>query len=337
MNNKLTVLVTGASGSVGYEVVKQLCHINKYQVVAFDVKTAKSKAMSKFFNDENFKMIYGDLTQNDTLGQLPIKIDYVIHLAAIIPPLANDNPKLAYQVNVNGTQHLINYIKTHSPKAFFMYSSSIAVYGDRIKAPYITIEDPITPSEGDDYARTKVEAENRIMRSGLEWCVFRLAAIMGAHKMSKLMFHQPLNTALEIATPRDTARAFVNALNYKPQLLNGIFNLGGGEACRMLYSEFLERSFNIYGLGTLDFPDRTFADKNFHCGYYKDGDVLEDIVYFRQDTIEDYFRNEAKKVSKLKKGIIKMFKTPIKTYLLKQSEPYKAYKNKDTEAMRYYF
>lgn len=26
------------------------------------------------------------------------------------------------------------------------------------------------------------------------------------------MFHQPLNTALEIATPRDTARAFVNGI-----------------------------------------------------------------------------------------------------------------------------
>ena len=193
------------------------------------------------------------------------------------------------------------------------------------------------PSENDVYAETKIAAEESVQKSQLDWTIFRLAAIMGNHKISKLMFHQPLNTALEICTPRDTARVFVNAIDKQPELSKKIFNLGGGERCRISYKHFLERSFAIFGLGALDFPKYAFADKNFHCGFYADGHDLENILHFRQDSLEDYFAMEASKVSSFQKSAASTFKKPIKWVLLKMSEPYRAFKTQDAKQLHHYF
>ncbi|WP_245574881.1 hypothetical protein [Aequorivita capsosiphonis] len=203
--------------------------------------------------------------------------------------------------------------------------------------PYISVEDPLEPSPGDEYALTKIAAEEIIKTSKLKWTIFRLAAIMGGHKMSKLMFHQPLATSLEIATPRDTARAFVNAIEKEKELSRSIFNLGGGENCRISYEGFLQRSFNIFGLGELNFPEKAFAEKNFHCGFYKDGDKLENIVHFRKDSLEDYFKMEKEKISSFENFGASLLKRPIKYYLLKQSEPLAAIKNNDEKMKSQFF
>lgn len=332
---KSTILLSGASGTVGFEVLQQLINKAVYKIIVFDKESkAAIKKLAPF--KDKIDLIFGDISNPNDLAFLK-NIDVAIHLAALIPPVADDLPELAEKVNVGGTRNLIQQLEQHSPKCFFMYSSSISVYGDRIKNPYIKVNDPLIPSVGDAYAKTKIASEDLLQNSKLDWTIFRLAAIMGNHKMSKLMFHQPLNTALEIATPADTARAFVNGIKQQTQLSKQIFNLGGGENCRSSYKDFLQRSFTVFGLGALNFPQNAFADKNFHCGYYADGDDLENIVHFRKDNLEDYFKMEAAKVSGLKKTAAKIFKKPIKWYLLKQSEPYQTFKEKNEKLMRYYF
>ncbi len=333
---KKNILLTGASGTVGFEVLKQLVEKDSYNISVFDKNSKLALEKFKPF-ENNVNIIYGDITDLKDIEKIPKELDFVIHLAAIIPPLADELPELSRKVNTGGTHNLIEKLEKQSPNVFFMYSSSISVYGDRIDDPYIKVGDPLIPSSGDAYAETKIASEKLVMESHLDWTIFRLAAIMGNHKMSKLMFHQPLNTALEIATPRDTARAFVNSIEKRQQLSKKIFNLGGGESCRISYEHFLERSFAIFGLGTLDFPFKAFADKNFHCGFYADGDILEHIVHFRQDSLEDYFEMEAKKVSGFKKRAASLFKKSIKWYLLKQSEPYEAFKNQDQKSIEHYF
>lgn len=201
----------------------------------------------------------------------------------------------------------------------------------------ININDGLNPSEDDEYANTKILAEESVQRSKLDWSIFRLAAVMGGHKISKLMFHQPLKTSLEIASPKDTARAFVNAIEKQAQVSKKIFNLGGGENCRIIYADFLSHSFKIYGLGKLDFPPNTFAEKNFHCGYYEDGYLLDNILNFRKETLSDYFEDERNKVSLFKRVIISALKKSIKKYLQKQSEPLAAYTKQDKEMMQHYF
>ncbi|HHH53895.1 MAG TPA: NAD(P)-dependent oxidoreductase, partial [Bacteroidetes bacterium] len=263
--------------------------------------------------------------------------DFVIHLAAIIPPLADKKPALSWKVNVEGTRNLIKGIEKYSTNAFLLYSSSISVYGDRLKNPWIKVSDPLRPSEGDEYAKNKIEAEKIIQNSKLDWTIFRLTAIMGGHQISELMFHMPLETPLEIATPEDTARAFVHALNKRKQLSKKIFNLGGGEKCRIIYKDFLKRSFEISGLGKLNFPHKTFAEKNFHCGYYADGDELENILHFRKDTIDTYFEKQKKKTNTIQKFLTGIFKKPILKHLKNKSEPLKAFLSKNNYLIQRFF
>jgi len=337
MKRRKKILLTGASGTVGQEVLKQLCaEKDKYEITVFDVKSTKSIKIFKPFKNE-IEIIYGNICNENDLINISSHKDVIIHLAAIIPPLADEKPELSYQVNALGTENLIRSLELHSPNAFFLYSSSISVYGDRLHHPLITIDDMVNPSEGDEYAKTKIIAENTIQNCKLDWSIFRLTAIMGGHKISKLMFHQPLKTSLEIATPKDTARAFINAIVKQEQISKKIFNLGGGKNCRIIYDAFLARSFEFYGLGKLDFPPKTFAEKNFHCGYYEDGDVLNDILNFRNDSLDSYFENEKSKVSVFQKLIISILKKPIKNYLKRQSEPLSAYVNHDTKTMQHYF
>jgi nucleoside-diphosphate-sugar epimerase len=337
LKTRKKILVTGASGTVGFEVLKQLYALKEnYEITVFDIKISKTL---KKFNPlkEGINIIYGNITNDNDLIKACFDKDVVIHLAAVIPPLADERPELAHQVNTLGTARLIRFLELYSPNVFFLYSSSISVYGDRLNNPFITIDDKLSPSEGDEYAKTKILTENIIQNCKLDWSIFRLTAIMGGHKISKLMFHQPLKTSLEIASPEDTARAFVNAIEKQSQLSKKIFNLGGGENCRMIYDDFLSRSFKINGLGKLDFPPKTFAEKNFHCGFYEDWSVLNNILNFRMDTIAGYFENQKSKVSKFKKMFISIFKRPIKRYLQRQSEPYAAYVNLDLKLIHHYF
>lgn len=337
MKSRKKILLTGASGTVGFEVLKQL-HDKKsrYDTTVFDIKTSKSHKKLRAFK-KDIKIVYGNIFDEATLGQIGNNFDVVIHLAAIIPPLADEKPELSHRVNTVGTEKLISVLEEKSPRAFFIYSSSVSVYGDRLDNPYIYVTDQLNPSEGDEYAKTKIEAERIIQGSKLNWTIFRLSAIMGGHKVSKLMFHQPLKTSLEITTPRDTARAFVHAIEKKESLRKQIFNLGGGENCRISYEDFLSRSFSIFGLGGLDFSPKSFAEKNFHCGYYADGNVLNNILDFRKDSLETYFEMEKQKVSPLKRAFISLFRRPIKLYLQKQSEPLIAFREQDKKMMQVFF
>lgn len=334
---KTRILLTGASGTIGREVLKQLCEQNSvYEITVFGRKSTRSIAILKPFRDK-INVVYGNINNNSDLIKVCSNKDVVIHLLAILPPRADRKPEVAYKINVLGTENLIRCLELNSPNAFFLYSSSIAVYGDRLNDPFISVNDKLNPSPGDEYAKTKIQAESIIQNSKIDWTIFRLTVIMGGHKVSKIMFRQPLETSLEIATPEDTVRAFINAIEKKEQLSKKIFNLGGGANCRTTYYQFLSRSFDIYGLGKLNFAPKSFAQKNFSCGFYQDGDLLESILNFRNDTLDSYFAKERNKVSPLKRSAISIIKKPIKFYLQRLSEPLAAYVKQDKELMKQFF
>jgi nucleoside-diphosphate-sugar epimerase len=335
---KKIVLLTGAAGAIGAETLQELVRRkDQYAVRAVEVRNPRTEKALQPFRDE-VEIHWVDLTDRVAVDTCARDVDAVIHLAAIIPPLADHQPALAECVNVQGTRNLIEAVQQHAPEAFFLYTSSISVYGDRVANPWITVDDLLCPSEGDYYAVTKIRAEQLVRGSGLAWSIFRLTGIFKPEDdFDPLFFHMPLNTCLEIATTRDTGYALVQALEQQAALLGGTFNLGGGANCRVIYRDFVERSFARAGLAGLSFPAEAFADQNFHCGYYADSDVLEQLLHFQYDSLDDYLDWYGQSVSPSRKRMASWLKPMIRQQLLRQSDPYRALRQRDERLLRRFF
>lgn len=335
---KKTVLLTGAAGAVGVETLRELVRRkDQYTVRALEVRNKRTEKSLRSFRDD-VEIIWGDLTDRASFEAQVIGVDAVIHLAAIIPPLADQQPALAERVNVQGTRNLIKALQQFSPQAFLLYSSSVSVYGDRVANPWIRVTDPLCPSEGDYYAVTKIRAEQLVKDSGLAWSIFRLTGIFNPHqKIDPLFFHMPLNTCIEMATTRDTGYALAQALEHQVELQGRTFNLGGGEACRVVYRDLLNGCFARTGLGEVDFPAEAFAEQNFHCGYFADSDDLERILHFQRDSFKDYLDWYEQYVPPARKRLARWLRHAIKQQLLRRSEPYAALRRHDEKLIRRFF
>ncbi len=330
----MKVLLTGACGAVGHHAITMLID-QGHEVTVFELKTKRNVSKLRKYKDIA-TIIYGNVIDRKTVFEVCKHQDAVIHLAGVIPPLADRDPQLTFEVNYKGTKNIVDAIKENE-HGFLMFASSISVYGDRVDDYQITVSDAVKFSQDDYYANVKKMTEDMIITSGIEYTIFRLTAIMDTPRIDPLMFHMPLDTKIEIASGRDTARAFVLGIEKKNQLLGKIFNLGGGESCRCSYQELLKSCFEIYGLKYNHLDEMGFANYNFHCGYYMDGDQLNDILDFRTDTLDSYFDYLRSHVSVTQKRMANLFSYIILSNLNARSEPRIALKSQNNEIIRKYF
>lgn len=335
----MNLLLTGGTGAIGLEILRQIQAENIDVTVSLLVRNTKKNRKKLRPFEGKVAIFWGDITVPETLVAACKNQDLVFHLAGIIPPEAAQFPDRCRKINVEGTRNLVRALETHAPAAHLIFSSSVVVYGDRLKSPNISVNDPLETAQNDAYGLAKIEAEQLIQQSALRSSIYRLSAIMGIgnHKISGILFNVPLETPMEITTVRDTARAFVHSIAHRDQVAGKVFNLGGGEHCRILYKDFIARAFNAFGMGKPNFPEFAFARQNFHCGYYTDGKNLEDILHFQSDTIDSYFDRLNASVPSIQRLATRPFSGIVKWFLTHLSEPLKAYKSKNPERMAFYF
>lgn len=316
----MRVLLTGGSGTVGHHALAQLVHA-KHTVTVLELKNKRNIRILEPFYD-NITVIWGSLTDKLVVDSAVEDQDAIIHLGGLIPPYADSNKVETKKVNYQGTKNIVSSILRKNPNCFLLFASSISVYGDRLKNYSIKVGDELKINKDDYYAFIKEKTEKMIMASGIDYSIFRLTATMDIPALNPLMFHMPLDTKLEIASAKDTARAFVKALKYKDILNKKTYNLGGGIRCRTTYSDFLEKCFSIYGLNYKLLKKEYFAKGNFHCGYYEDGDILNNILHFRMDTLTTYYRYLDESVNPYRKYITKIM-SPIILFNLNRKSDFK--------------
>jgi len=157
-------LVTGGAGFIGSHVAEELLNNGNYVVSVdnFDdyydpeIKKRNIEKLKGYFRFSSKKIDIRDSSSMDEIFSKN-KIDRVIHLAAKAGVRASlKNPKLYYDVNVNGTKGLLELASKHNIKDF-VFASSSSVYGKNKKMPFCEIDKikkQISP-----YAKTKKEAE----------------------------------------------------------------------------------------------------------------------------------------------------------------------------------
>ncbi|MHA1329315.1 MAG: NAD-dependent epimerase/dehydratase family protein [Promethearchaeota archaeon] len=128
---KKKILLTGASGSVGFRVFEELLSYQEdFDLTLFLRKSKKNINMFKPFLGM-IKIKWGNLEDyNDVLKAVDGN-DIVIHLAAIIPPKSEENPERTHLVNVEGTKNVINAMLKQENKPKIIYTSSICIYRNK--------------------------------------------------------------------------------------------------------------------------------------------------------------------------------------------------------------
>lgn len=129
-----TILVTGAAGSIGSEIVRQLTRFNVAKLVLVD------NAETPMFNLENellehfahapVRTILADVTDQTRMERIfrEYHPDFVFHAAAYKHvPLMEQNPYEAVRVNVGGTTILTNLSVKYGVEKFVMVSTDKAV------------------------------------------------------------------------------------------------------------------------------------------------------------------------------------------------------------------
>ncbi|ARS41659.1 polysaccharide biosynthesis protein [Sphingobacteriaceae bacterium GW460-11-11-14-LB5] len=134
MLDKKRILITGAAGSIGSEIVRQLSKFNVGLIILCD---QSETALHELFLEleetnktKNFHAFIGDVRDEQRMDKLfeTYKPHYVYHAAAYKHvPLMEDNPAEAIKANVLGTKTIADKSVKYGVQKFVMISTDKAV------------------------------------------------------------------------------------------------------------------------------------------------------------------------------------------------------------------
>jgi nucleoside-diphosphate-sugar epimerase len=167
------VLVTGGSGMLGQAVIEQLRQAG-HRVRSFDLKPHPDPAVENHI---------GDLRSASDAAAACAGVDAVVHTASVIN-LAVGKPRIVYDVNVTGTQNVIDACRRQGVRRL-VYTSSLDVVFDGTPIRNGNEGLPYARQFFDYYGETKAEAEKLVLAAngidGVYTCSLRPTSVYGPH------------------------------------------------------------------------------------------------------------------------------------------------------------
>lgn len=146
------VLVTGGAGFIGSNLIETLLEQGNTVTCLDNFSTGKRSNIEAFAGNERFRLIEGDIRDQETCFLACNDVDYVLHQAALgsVPRSIND-PVTSTEVNIGGFVKMLCAAKESGVKRF-VYAASSSTYGDHPALPKVedVIGNPLSP-----YAITK--------------------------------------------------------------------------------------------------------------------------------------------------------------------------------------
>ena len=128
------ILITGAAGSIGSEMSRQVAKFNPSELVLVDqAETPMHDVrlyMARNHNDLKVWTIVGSITNKEQMERIfsEHKPEYVFHAAAYKHvPMMEDNPAMAVQNNIYGTRVIADLAVKYGTRKFVMISTDKAV------------------------------------------------------------------------------------------------------------------------------------------------------------------------------------------------------------------
>jgi len=285
----MRVLVTGAAGHFGPSICRAF--LRDGAEISVLLHRRKIKGMSTAV-----ETMWGDITQPDSVKRVLEGVDAVVHLAAMVEPMTENNPELANRINVGGTKTIVDLIKDRGVSIPFVYISSVAVFGPTPDATECLHPDRNPCNPASVYARTKAQAENLIRESGIDYVILRLTSVpyekISYNDMKYQMYIVPLENRIEFCHPDDANLAIVNSVKYFDKVKGRTLMISGGPSQRMLYKDLVAVSLRTYGLPMP--PRHKFAKEPFPLDWY-DTSESQALLNYQNNTLDDYSRDLAAK------------------------------------------
>jgi uncharacterized protein YbjT (DUF2867 family) len=212
----MKVFVTGATGFVGEEILRQL-HAAGHGIRML-ARHPRSKSVQEDAARHGAEVHAGDVVDAPSLAGALEGIEAVIHLVGIISEVGTNTFE---KVHTRGTENMVTAAQQAGVKRFVQMSA----LGTR-------------PNAVARYHRSKWAAEELVRRSGLDWTIFRPSIIYGSKDHFVNLFaaisrYSPVvpvmgsgRSRLQPVPVADVAACFVGALS-KPHSIGQTYDLCG--------------------------------------------------------------------------------------------------------------
>lgn len=208
------ILVTGATGFVGRELVAQALSAG-HRVRALCRHPARAREL---WPQKSVELFHGNVLNPDSLEGALDGVEAVVHLVGIITEARENTYERVHRL---GTLHVLDAAKKAKVKRYLHMSA----LGTRAAAR-------------SKYHKTKWAAEEAVRASGLDWTIFRPAVIFGKYDQSINLFARMLRWPLPFpifgsgqglwqpVPVEEVARCFVRAIR-EPKAVGRTYDLVG--------------------------------------------------------------------------------------------------------------
>lgn len=242
----MRILITGGAGFIGSHLCDKYTKEGHTVLCLDNFMSGDLMNIRHLLDYRNFKLIKGDIRDFDLLERVTRDVDTIFHLAAQIHvDRSYIEPKLTYEVNVMGTQNILEIARLYDAKKV-IYASTSEVYGS---AQYFPIDEKHPLNAPHPYGASKIAADRMcyayIQTYGMNISIIRLFNIFGPRQrdvgyggvisiftrrilkdMSPIIYGDGLQTR-DYTYIEDAVRAYDLVLNHSEPITEPI-NFGSG-------------------------------------------------------------------------------------------------------------
>jgi len=176
----MKILITGGAGFIGSHLCDKYTKEGHTVLCLDNFMSGNLTNVRHLLDYRNFKLIKGDIRDFDLLEKVMRDVDVVFHLAAQIHvERSYIEPKLTYEVNVMGTQNVLEVARIYDAKKI-IHASTSEVYGS---AQYAPIDEKHPLNAPHPYGASKIAADRMcyayIQTYGMNISILRLFNVFG--------------------------------------------------------------------------------------------------------------------------------------------------------------
>ena len=297
-----TIFVTGAGGSIGSQIFKELFELPVKNIVAFGHgENSIHNLIVKMGNDKRFRYVIGDIKDKDKIeyeiGRF--KPDIIFHVAHKHVPLMEDYPDEAVKNNILGTYNVAKASLINSVCKFVFVSTDKAVNPSSVMGATKRISEKIILSLNRDQDKTKFQ-------------LTRFGNVLGSRGSVIPIFKEQIEKGGPITvTHKDMTRFFMSLREAARLVIKSatidtgkIFVLDMGKAVNIV--ELAKNLIKLYGYNEDEIPiiytgirageklnEEIFSNKELlkESHFEKLFVSSEESLFYTNDEIEDMVRN----------------------------------------------